>query len=172
MSHKDCDVLGIEKYIGQCDCANVVKVSINGRAPIELPVYPAAGQMPGTIGIALGYGRGGNNEEIGKAAYQTGKEGVHLMDGEKRMPIGKNAFYLTDASNDTIQFAAFDVQLEKVEGAEYKLASTQMHSTVMGRESVVKETTWSTFQKEKDKKKGEASFNMMPSLVVHKDMNQ
>jgi MoCo/4Fe-4S cofactor protein with predicted Tat translocation signal len=170
MSHTDCDTLGLEKYIGQCDCANVVKVSINGGPSIELPVYPAAGQMPGTIGIALGYGRGGNNEEIGKSAYQTGKEGAHLMDGDKRMPIGKNAFGFVNANGETAQYAIYDVVVEKLD-AEYKLASTQMHSTVMGRDSVVKETTWSTFQKEKDKKKGEAVYNMMPALVVHKDVN-
>lgn len=169
MSHQDCDALGVEKYIGQCDCASVVKVTINGKS-VVLPVYPAAGQKPGTIGIALGYGRGEGNENIGKAAYQTGKKGDHLMEGDKRQTIGRNVYPLATLADGTVRYAAYDVTIEKL-NETYSLASTQMQSTVMGRDSVVKETTIATYLAEKSKKKGTATFNETPSLAVHKDVN-
>lgn len=170
LSHQDCDALGVEKYIGQCDCASVVKVTVDGKS-IVLPVYPAAGQKPGTIGIALGYGRGEGNEEIGKAAYQTGKEGVHLMEGDKRQTIGRNAFVFATLADGAVRYSTYNVSIEKL-AETYSLASTQMQSTVMGRDSVVKETSFATFLAEKDKKKGTASFNQVPSLVVHEDVNK
>jgi len=170
LSHQDCDTLGVEKYIGQCDCASVVKVTANGKS-IVLPVYPAAGQKPGTIGIALGYGRGEGNEEIGKAAYQTGKEGVHLMEGDRRQTVGRNAFVFTSLVDGTARYSSYSVTIEKLADT-YSLASTQMQSTVMGRDSVVKETTFAAFLAEKDKKKGTASFNEVPSLAVHEDVNK
>lgn len=159
----------MEAYLAQRDAASVAKVTINGKE-VELPVVPTPGQKRKTIGIALGYGRGAGNEEIGKAAYQTGGKGEHLMDGDKRTPIGKNAFPLVAMSAGLpVYYAA--VGGVAPTGAEYPIATTQMHSTVMGRESVVKETTISTYLEEKDRKKGQASYNKMVALPVHEDVN-
>lgn len=170
MSPADMKEIGIQTYIGQCDCADVVKVTVNGKS-LELPAFPTPGQKRGTIGIALGYGRGAGNEEIGRAAYQTGKEGVHLMDGDKRQTVGKNAYPFISFVDGAWSFNSADVSKPEKTGATYSIATTQMHSTVMGRESVVKETDLSTFLKSKDKKRGEAEFNLIPSLVVHEDVN-
>ena len=73
------------------DPASVVKVTINGKT-VTLPVCPTPGQKPGTIGIALGYGRGANGENIGKAAFQTKEYGgnVQLENGNPA-PIGAAA---------------------------------------------------------------------------------
>jgi molybdopterin-containing oxidoreductase family iron-sulfur binding subunit len=49
---------------------NLAKVKV-GNKEVTLPVYPSPGQALGTIGIALGYGRGANNEEVGNAAFKT-----------------------------------------------------------------------------------------------------
>ena len=81
MSHADVDAMGLNGFIGQEKPASVVKVTLNG-ASLELPVFPMPGQAPGTIGIALGYGRGANGETIGKAAFQTGENGSFLTDSE------------------------------------------------------------------------------------------
>jgi len=170
MSPADMKELGLQTYIGQCDCADIVKVTVNGKS-LSLPAFPTPGQKRGTIGVALGYGRGAGNEEIGRAAYQTGKEGVHLMDGDKRQTVGKNAYPFISFVDGAWSYNSNQVSIEKT-GETYSIATTQMHSTVMGRDSVVRETDLSTFLKSKDKKRGEAEFNLIPSLVVHEDVNQ
>ncbi|MFB1020669.1 MAG: hypothetical protein QMC37_10585, partial [Flavobacteriales bacterium] len=71
MSKSDMVALGLNTYIAQEDLATVVKVTV-GDKQIELPAFMHPGQKPGTIGIALGYGRGSKGEKIGQAAYQTG----------------------------------------------------------------------------------------------------
>ena len=48
--------------------AFVATVNVND-IDIKLPVYPLPGQTSGTIGIAMGYGRGGNSEDIGKLHF-------------------------------------------------------------------------------------------------------
>jgi MoCo/4Fe-4S cofactor protein with predicted Tat translocation signal len=169
MSPADMKEMGLQTYIGQCDCADMVTVTVNGKS-LTLPAFPTPGQKRGTIGVALGYGRGAGNEEIGNAAYQTGKEGVHLMDGDKRQTIGKNAFPFMAFVDGTWAFNSANVSIDKT-GETYSIATTQMHGTVMGRESVVKETDLTTFLKSKDKKRGEAEFNLIPGLAVHEDVN-
>ena len=53
------------------------------------------GQKQGTVSVALGYGRGSNGENIGKAAYQTGENGETLsLDSGLPLAIGANAFPL------------------------------------------------------------------------------
>lgn len=121
--------------LGQETPANVAQVTINGQS-FELPVYPQPGQAHGTIGIALGYGRGGNGEAIGKSAYQTGEYGKFLEgpNGGK-VAIGENMFpFLNDS------FSVQNIELSKTDKT-YSLACTQTHGTVMGRNSIVKETT-------------------------------
>jgi MoCo/4Fe-4S cofactor protein with predicted Tat translocation signal len=170
MSLADVEEQGLNKYLAQKDHASVIKITINGKE-IELPVFPQPGQKRGTIGIALGYGRGANGENIGKAAFQTGTRGEHLTDANgKPVPVGKNAFPMLTFEDGAILYSATGVSWEKT-GKTYPLASTQIHSTVMGRDSVLKETEIGVFLSEKDKKRGEASFNKFVKLGVHKDIN-
>jgi molybdopterin-containing oxidoreductase family iron-sulfur binding subunit len=163
MSRKDMEALGLNIYIAQENYASFVKLTSNGKS-IELPAFMQPGQKQGTVSVALGYGRGASAENIGKAAYQTGENGDHLVNAEGQpLPIGANLFPFTAEGN-------YDVVIEAT-GTEYPLASTQIHSTAMGRESVVKETTLAEYLHEADAKKGEASWNKVIGLNVHEDIN-
>ena len=124
---------------------NMATVTVNGQS-ITLPVYPSPGQAPKTIGIAVGYGRGEGNEEIGKSAYQTKQYGGFELDEKgNRLPIGKNAYRFMNWNNGSY---AYDVvgSVAKVDGI-YPIAATQIHHTVMGRNSIVKETTLDIYNK-------------------------
>ena len=74
---------------------SMAKVTVNGVS-VTLPIYPLPGQAPGTVGIALGYGRGGNGEKIGKSAYQTAEYGGYAVSKNgKPASIGANVFPMT-----------------------------------------------------------------------------
>ena len=120
-----------------------------GKTEFKLPVYPLPGQALGTVGIALGYGRGGNGEKIGKAAYQT-KEygGYHTDDNGNPLPIGQNAFKFVQLFNGTNCYETSG-DIQKLD-EKYLIAATQIHSTVMGRHSIIRETTLDVY-KSKDK---------------------
>jgi MoCo/4Fe-4S cofactor protein with predicted Tat translocation signal len=106
-----------------------------GDASFTLPVYPLPGQAFGTVGVALGYGRGANAEKIGKAAYQTAQYGGYITDeNDNPKPIGANAFMI--ANGDMFVSGS----MTKAEGL-YPIAATQIQHTAMGRHSVVRETT-------------------------------
>ena len=170
MARADMEAMGLNTYIAEKDPASVVKVTVNGTS-IELPAFPQPGQLPGTVGIALGYGRGAGNEAIGKAAYQVGEGGDHLADAEGNLvPIGKNAFGLAGSVEDLPAFSAYDVTVQAT-GETYPLACTQLHHTIMGRDSVVKETTLDGYLAEADAKRGDASWNRVIGLNVHDDIN-
>jgi len=125
---------------------NQAKVTVNGVS-VTLPVYPTPGQAIGTVGIALGYGRGENDENIGNAAYQTKEYGGHDTDENgKRKPIGANAFRMVSIENGTYSFNGSG-SIEDVAGI-YPIAATQIHHTVMGRHSIVRETTLDIYKKE------------------------
>lgn len=93
------------------------------------------------------------------------------MNGDKRTPIGQNAYVLTSLNDGFVTYNATDVSVAKADGT-YAIATTQMHNTVMGRDSVVKETMLAQYLSEKDAKRGEASYNKMVSLPVHADVNK
>ena len=163
--------IGDHIYLGQRVHAALATVTVNGKS-VTLPIVPQPGQASGTIGIALGYGRGAGNENIGKSAYQTGEYGDYLTDGESgnRTPIGANVNgFVSEVAGNCVYSNTAEISIT---GETYPIANTQMHSTVMGRESVVKETTLEVYNREKGKKKGEASFNKMLGLVVHEDVNK
>jgi len=127
---------------------NMATVKV-GNKSLTLPVFPLPGQAIGTVGVALGYGRGRNGEKIGKAAYQTKEYGGHVtLENGNPSPIGANAFDFVGSVNGTYSYEATGT-LTKESGV-YPIAATQIHSTVMGRHSIVRETTLSTF-KNKDK---------------------
>ena len=141
---------------------NLATVSVNGKS-VTLPVYPLPGQAPKTIGIALGYGRGANGENIGKAAFQTKEYGGHVQTADGKLtPIGANVFGMVTTGATFVYSAA--AKITAAEGT-YPIAATQIHHTVMGRDSIVRETTLSIF-----KNKEREAFNaphMLQKLDKH-----
>jgi molybdopterin-containing oxidoreductase family iron-sulfur binding subunit len=124
---------------------NMASVTVNGQK-LTLPVYPQPGQAFNTVGIALGYGRGANGEAIGRGAYQTKEYGGYdLNEQGNRKAIGLNVFPCISQINALPAYSAA-ATIAKVDG-EYLIAATQIHHTVMGRDSIVRETTLSTFLK-------------------------
>lgn len=100
--------------------ANVAELTVNGVA-IKAPVYPSPGQKYGTVGLAVGYGR--------TAAGKCGNG------------VGVNAYPLANGS-----FAVGAATLSNT-GEEYEIAQLQSHHTLMGRDSIVKETTLEEYKK-------------------------
>jgi len=124
---------------------NMASLTVNGQK-LTLPVYPQPGQAFNTVGIALGYGRGANGEAIGRGAYQTKEYGGYdLNEQGSRKAIGLNVFPCISQINALPAYSAA-ATIAKVDG-EYLIAATQIHHTVMGRDSIVRETTLSTFLK-------------------------
>ena len=123
---------------------NLATVKVSGNE-VTLPVYPLPGQALGTIGIALGYGRGANGENIGKAAFQTKEYGGHVTnENGKPMAIGANVFGFVGIDNGSMNYYAA-ASMTKADGT-YPIAATQIHHTVMGRHSIVRETTLGIFK--------------------------
>jgi MoCo/4Fe-4S cofactor protein with predicted Tat translocation signal len=139
---------------------DLAKITVNG-VELVLPVYPSPGQAIGTVGVALGYGRGENNENIGNASFQTKEYGGYVTDenGNKK-PIGQNAFKFVATENGTMSYYTSGT-VTKVEG-KYAIAATQIHHTVMARRSIVKETTFDIY-----KSKGKEAYNPSHNLETH-----
>ena len=109
----------------------VLKISVNGKNSVELPVIILPGTHPNAIGIALGYGR---TAEMGKAVVGS----------------GKNVFPLTSFVNGTVSHVVPDVKIDKT-GDTYRLALSQTHNiydTAQGvRTEVIKELTLPEYKK-------------------------
>ena len=163
MSLADVEAMGLNNYIGEKDHASVVKVVV-GKTELELPVYPTPGQKTGTIGIALGYGRGENGSDLGRSTYQTAEYGGYITDAEGNpLSIGENAFKFVQTINGNTSYSVGKVSIEKLDKT-YPLACTQTHNTIMGRESIVKETDLHTF-KTSDKH----HYNHGHTLAMHEN---
>lgn len=121
---------------GEQKDANKINITINGITLEGVPVIAQPGQAPGTMSVALGYGQmlGKANEVVGFNAYPVNKG----MKG-----------YATVSS------------LEEADGT-YQIATTQTHQTVMGRTSVVRETTLDVF-----KNKSKDDYNPPHLLATH-----
>ena len=96
-------------------------VTLNG---IEVPVLIQPGQAPGTVSIALGYGR-----------TQAGKVGTNL---------GVNVFPWVKFTGGTRSYVLDEVEIEKTR-LSYPIARTQTHHTMEGR-PIVRETTLKEFR--------------------------
>ena len=144
---------------------SLAKITVNGISK-TLPVYPLPGQAPGTVGVALGYGRGENGEKIGKSAYQTAEYGGHeVTEKGKPKPIGANVFPMLSMDNEEFNYSNSG-KVSKVDG-EYIIVATQIHHTVMGRHSIVRETT-----KEIYDSKGKEAYNPAHTLqTLDDDLN-
>ncbi len=107
---------------------NVATVKVGGFEA-TLPVVIQPGQAKGTIAVALGYGR---SAEVGKVATEAGGANAFtalLIDGTVRYSITKGVS-IADA------------------GETEKLAQTQTHETILGRETIIQETTLKEYQKD------------------------
>jgi hypothetical protein len=102
--------------------ADVAEVSANG-VTVKVPVYPSPGQKYGTVGLAVGYGR--------TAAGKCGNG------------IGVNAFPFVKGGS----FAVGDVTVTSA-GEKYEIAQLQTHHTMMGRDGILKETTFAEYSKD------------------------
>ncbi len=113
MAPADVKSLGLNKMLRQDIIGSVVDLTVNGTT-VKIPVYPQPGQAPGTIGIALGYGR---NAESLKVAHG----------------VGVNAFPFVSNINGSFQNVVYNVTVSK-HIDEHKFSSTQIQHTIMGRE--------------------------------------
>ena len=95
------------------------KLTVNGIAIDNVPVLIQPGQAPGSVGMALGYGR------------QVGMK--------SEMQTGVNAYPLYQGYNNVQS-----VTLEKSAGM-HEFACMQLHNTLMGRDDIIKETTLEIF---------------------------
>jgi MoCo/4Fe-4S cofactor protein with predicted Tat translocation signal len=102
----------------------LVNLTVNGKS-IKLPVLIQPGQAPGTLGIALGYGR----TKVGKVAEN----------------IGQNAYPLVAMLNGSLGYSAVGVKVEKTTDP-FQIAQTQIHHTHMNRASVIQESVLSEFK--------------------------
>ncbi len=105
---------------------NKAKVTV-GDHSFEIPLVIQPGQAPGTVGIALGYGR----TKAGKVANA----------------LGVDVYPLVKKVNDTAAyFVSGDVKIE-ILSEKYQVAQTQTHQTYMGRTFVVQESILPEYQK-------------------------
>jgi molybdopterin-containing oxidoreductase family iron-sulfur binding subunit len=143
MNPSEMEKAGYATTFDQENGLSLAKIKV-GPSEVTLPVYPSPGQAPGTVGVALGYGRGANGENIGKAAFQTKEYGGYATgENGNAKPIGANVFAFVNAGSTH----TYDVvgTVTKVAGT-YAIAATQIHHTVMGRHSIVRETTLDIFK--------------------------
>jgi len=133
---------GYNTQFGQREAMNVVNVTVGKNTVEFLPVVPQPGQARGTVGLALGYGkRVGKQEEIS----------------------GRNAYPLVQATKNGVSYYG-DVTLTDVDASDYYVACTQVHQTIMGRDSIIRETTLDVY-----KEGNKDEFNPSHTLIDHKD---
>jgi len=163
MNPADAEEMGFNLHLGQELPASLAKITVNGLSE-TLPVVPQPGQKKGTISVALGYGRGANGEQIGRAAYRTEQYGGYSVDDDgNKVPIGKNAYPFVSFNEGAMNYSSMNVMIEAVDG-EFPIATTQVHHTIMGRESVLKETSLAVFRN-----KPKEVYNHPHKLVVHEE---
>jgi len=134
ISQKDATALGIEN--DSEGRTQLVDLTANGKT-IRVAALVQPGQAPGTLGVAVGYGR-----------TQVGKVGEG---------IGANAYPLVSTTGESIIFNVISgVTLTKTDEA-FQLAQTQIHQTYMGRENVIQESLLSEYQHNPNKWKEESA---------------
>ncbi len=118
----------------------LVQLTVNGQS-YRMPVVVQPGQAPGTVGIAVGYGR----NRAGKVADQ----------------LGVNAYPMASKVNGSfVYFNAGEVTVENLD-EEYRLAQTQTHETFMGRETVIQDAVLAEYQE--DPKAGRFEYELETS---------
>ncbi|MFO0356256.1 MAG: TAT-variant-translocated molybdopterin oxidoreductase [Sphingobacteriaceae bacterium] len=142
MSPIDVKAMGLNEMLRQDIIGSIVELSVGGTK-VTVPVYPQPGQAPGTIGLALGYGRTA--------------EAMKVANG-----VGVNAFQFLTVTNDTVQPIVGNVSVNKTTDT-HKFAATQIQHTIMGREEYLLRETSLNEYKSKDKE----YYNPAAMLPVH-----
>ena len=107
---------------------NVAKVTIDGTS-VELPIVVQPGLQKNTIAIPLGYGR--SKERAGRVAHEAG---------------GENVYPFATSDEGMIMMARTSgISIENT-GKVTDLAQTQTHNTIMGRKTIIQETTLAKYQ--------------------------
>lgn len=142
MSPIDVKKSGLGEMLRQDIDGSIVELTVNGST-IKVPVYPQPGQAPGTIGLAMGYGR--TAESLKVAAN-----------------VGVNAFPFVSVINNTLQPVVYSATVGSSVGT-HRFAATQIQHTIMGREEqLLREVSLKEY---KDKPKEE--WNPMVTIPVH-----
>lgn len=116
--------LGIKMTEGETQLVNLTV----GDQSIEVPVLVQPGQAPGTVGLAVGYGR-----------TKAGKVGNG---------VGVNAYpFITKLNGANTMDVLAGVSVTTT-GKAYRIAQTQTHQTYMGRENVIQEATLDEYKKD------------------------
>jgi len=119
ISRIDAEKFGITNWTVDNGALNgdMVNVTANGVTLNNVPAYIQPGQAPGSVALALGYGRTGLQKELN---------------------VGVNAYPFAGGDFQ-------NVSIEKVTG-EHKFACVQLQHTIMGREGeITKEATLADF---------------------------
>lgn len=111
---------------GEQENAHTINLTVNGVVFENIPVVAQPGQAKGTLSVAVGYG-----QKIGK----------------KDEIIGFNTYPAMGMVNGTISKYSENVSFEATGNRDHQIAITQTHQTVMGRTSVVRETSLTTYAK-------------------------
>ena len=80
----------------------VVKVTVNGKGTVSLPILIIPGVHPNTVGIAVGYGR---TPKLGKVAEGVGKNVFHLLHSTVQMLVIDVLNVTVEKTNDTYDIA-------------------------------------------------------------------
>lgn len=126
VAQKDAAALGIKNDAE--GHTQMIKLTA-GAYSVSVPALIQPGQAPGTLGLAVGYGR----TQVGMVA-----EG-----------IGKNAYPFISLRNGSLSYTVSDIKVE-VTAEPFQVAQTQIHHTYMGRESVIQESTLAEFAERPD----------------------
>jgi molybdopterin-containing oxidoreductase family iron-sulfur binding subunit len=126
VSQKDATALGINNDAE--GHTQLIKLTAGGYS-VSVPALVQPGQAPGTLGLAVGYGR----TNVGKVAEN----------------IGKNAYPFISLAGGYLNYNVADVKVE-VTTEPFQVAQTQIHHTYMGRESVIQESTLTEFKERPD----------------------
>ncbi|NJW52387.1 TAT-variant-translocated molybdopterin oxidoreductase [Salinimicrobium oceani] len=138
ISRVDADALGLENEHVSNGALNgsYVNLKVGDTVLEKVPVFIQPGQAKGVVSLALGYGK---------------KEGI-----QREMQVGVNAYPLYKDFN-----AHQQVTIEKA-GGMHEFACLQLHTTLMGRNDIVKETTLEIFNT-----KDVHEWNEMPEVSLN-----
>jgi len=132
------DMRGDNLIEGGLEQGDVLTIQLNG-AEAKLPVVVQPGQKSGTIAVALGYGR----TKAGQLA--AGLNSEHKINAEGVAAIGSDVYDFVTVSNGTLNFNVAGVTVTK-NGTTRRIAQTQTHHTIMGRD-IVREAKMSDYEK-------------------------
>lgn len=142
MCPSDVTKLQLNEMKRQDIIGSIAELTVNG-VTIKVPVYPQPGQMEGTIGLAVGYGRTADSMKVA-------------------FGVGQNAYPFITVSNNTLTNSSLSVSVKKT-NEEHKFAATQIHHTIMGREEfILREVSLNEY-----KSKEKEVWNPIAALPMH-----